>query len=42
MKAWVLPRFGMDQLQLVELEQPQPGADEVLVRFAAAVSMCFI
>ncbi len=32
----VLPQFGLDNLQLVELEQPQPQADEVRIRFRAA------
>ncbi len=36
MKAWVLPEFGIDNLQLAELEQPVPGPGEVLVKFGAA------
>ncbi len=36
MRAWRLEdSFGLDQLRLVELPQPQPGAGEVLVRIEA-------
>lgn len=36
MQAIQLNRFGVEHLQLVELDQPQPGPGEVLVKFATA------
>ncbi len=36
MRAWRIEKsFGLDQLRLVELPQPQPGSGEVLVRIEA-------
>lgn len=36
MRVWHLPAFGLDQLAIIEREVPEPGPDEVLVRFGAA------
>lgn len=36
MKAWQLKGFGLDNLERVELEKPEPGAHDVLVHFQAA------
>lgn len=36
MRAWELPRFGLDELRLVERPVPEPGPGEVLVRVHAA------
>jgi NADPH:quinone reductase-like Zn-dependent oxidoreductase len=36
MQAWQLPRFGLDNLEQVSIEDPRPGPDEVLVRLEAA------
>ena len=35
MKAWRLPAFGVDKLELIELADPQPRHGEVLVRVHA-------
>lgn len=36
MKAYEIQEFGIDKLSLVERDTPEPGANEVLVRFHAA------
>ncbi|MFW2404562.1 MAG: zinc-dependent alcohol dehydrogenase family protein [Gammaproteobacteria bacterium] len=36
MKQIELPTFGIDNLNVVETDRPEPGHDEVLVRFGAA------
>ncbi len=36
MRAWELPRFGLEQLRLVERPVPEPGPGQVLVRVTAA------
>jgi NADPH:quinone reductase-like Zn-dependent oxidoreductase len=36
MKAYELKRFGLENLVLVEREEPRPGPNEVVVRFYAA------
>ncbi|MDR3445326.1 MULTISPECIES: NAD(P)-dependent alcohol dehydrogenase [unclassified Dyella] len=36
MRAYRLPAFGLDQLQRVDLPEPQPGSGEVLVKLEAA------
>lgn len=35
MKAWQIPSFGVDSLELVERPAPLPGADEVVVKIHA-------
>ena len=35
MRAWIIERFGLDELTLVERPTPQPGAGELLVRVRA-------
>jgi NADPH:quinone reductase-like Zn-dependent oxidoreductase len=36
MQQFELPEFGIDQLQLVEVAAPEPGAGQVLVQFGGA------
>src|SRR3954447_10460238 len=36
MKAYEIQEFGMDRLSAVEVDQPVPAADEVLVRLQSA------
>ena len=36
MQAWQLTEFGLNNLRKVETAQPEPGPQEVLVRFSAA------
>lgn len=36
MRAWQIPQFGVDSLELVDRPTPQPGPGEVLVRVHAA------
>lgn len=36
MKAYQIEKFGIDNLVMADREQPEPGADEVLVRFRAS------
>ncbi|MFL6447179.1 MAG: NAD(P)-dependent alcohol dehydrogenase [Bryobacteraceae bacterium] len=36
MKQFEIPEFGIDRLQLAEVEAPQPGPGQVLVRMTAA------
>lgn len=36
MKAYEIRQFGIENLALIEREQPEPGANEVLVKFHAA------
>lgn len=40
MKSWLLENTGKDNLRLVDVPRPEPGAEEILVR-AAAVSLNF-
>lgn len=40
MRAWQIPSFGIDSLELVERSTPQPGSGEVLVKIHA-VSLNF-
>lgn len=35
MRAWSIPRWGVESLELVEQPRPRPGINEVLVRFEA-------
>lgn len=36
MKVMQLPRFGIENLEIIEADVPQPGAGEVLVKFGGA------
>lgn len=40
MKAWLLKDFGLENLQLEEVDTPTPGAGELLVK-VGAVSLNF-
>ncbi len=34
MKAWIIESVGRERLQLAEIQQPEPGPGEVLIRVA--------